>query len=214
MRTKKNITPPEEVVEKPKIKWFKAVDINELQNAILKKKYKIKKQVDISKMKMIRIDHVTISIDNSDVIYSLEDITNNNYIADWKQGPGKFIRKDIKKNMVIRPNVDFGPYVEICYSSKEGFLKKALIRIAYELQNPDLTEEQLKDEILEWEKYHLLNGKINNLDYTIIKIVGADENYSKKEILSRTIENLEDLATTDFVEYQEEPEDDSQTALF
>lgn len=200
-----------------KIKWFKALEIHELQNAIEKGKIKIKKHVDIRKMSIIRVDHVTINIQIDDVIYKLEDNTNNNYIAEWKKGPGHFIRKDIRKGTVVLSGKEIGPYVEICYASKDGFLKKALIRVAYELTDSELTEEGLVEEIKKWDSYNILHGKIQGLYYTIIKIVGANEDYSKKEILTKDIENLEELAaTTDFVEYQAEDStvEESSNPLF
>jgi hypothetical protein len=192
---------------KVKIKWFKTPEVKELQEAIDKNKIKIKKKVDIASIKCLRIDHVTLSISKEDVMYQLDDLTNNHYMNEWKQGPGRWIRKDVKNFAAGRrtfADSDYGPYMEICYASKDGFLKKALIRLILEFST-DMTEEEFKDKKKDLEDNNILNGKFNRIPYSIIKIVGANEEYAKREIISKDVEDLESLsATTDFVDYKPE----------
>lgn len=211
MRRKKEEESPKTI----KFKWFKSNDIKALQEAIDKMKFKIRQPVDIRTYKIFRIDYVSISINGNDVIYSIDESVNNHYIDEWKKGPGGFIRNDIKRGQLYL-SMD-GTYKEIIYANKEGYLLKALIRI-YPEYRLDCSEEDSKKFFEEQGEIGNLHGKFENKWFTIIKIVGANEDYSKREIVEKETEedSTIDYSTTDFSDYQPEEDvpEEQQLALF
>lgn len=211
MRKKKE----EESQKTIKFKWHKVNDVKALQEAIDGMKFKIKQPVDIRTYKVFRIDYVSISINENEVMYSIDESVNNHYIAEWKKGPGGFIRKDIKRGRLFLSHD--GTYKEIIYANQEGYLLKALIRV-YPEYREDCNEEDFKKFFEEQEEIGNLHGKFENKWFTIIKIVGANEDYSKREIVEKEIEEDSDIdySTTDFSDYQPEEDtpEEQQSALF
>lgn len=211
MRKKKE----EESQKTIKFKWHKVNDVKALQEAIDGMKFKIKQPVDIRIYKVFRLDHVSISINENEVMYSIDESVNNHYIDEWKKGPGGFIRKDIKRGRLYL-SMD-GTYKEIIYANQEGYLLKALIRV-YPEYREDCSEEDSKKFFEEQEEIGNLHGKFENKWFTIIKIVGANEDYSKREIVEKETEEDSDIdySTTDFSDYQPEEDtpEEQQSALF
>lgn len=211
MRKKKE----EESQKTIKFKWHKVNDVKALQEAIDGTKFKIKQPVDIRTYKVFRLDHVSISINENEVMYSIDESVNNHYIDEWKKGPGGFIRKDIKRGRLYL-SMD-GTYKEIIYANQEGYLLKALIRV-YPEYREDCNEEDIKKFFEEQEEIGNLHGKFENKWFTIIKIVGANEDYSKREIVEKETEEDSDIdySTTDFSDYQPEEDtpEEQQSALF
>lgn len=211
MRKKKE----EESQKTIKFKWHKVNDVKALQEAIDGMKFKIKQPVDIRTYKVFRLDHVSISINENEVMYSIDESVNNHYIDEWKKGPGGFIRKDIKRGRLYL-SMD-GTYKEIIYANQEGYLLKALIRV-YPEYREDCSEEVSKKFFEEQEEIGNLHGKFENKWFTIIKIVGANEDYSKREIVEKETEEDSDIdySTTDFSDYQpeEDTQEEQQSALF
>lgn len=211
MRKKKE----EESQKTIKFKWHKVNDVKALQEAIDGMKFKIKQPVDIRTYKVFRLDHVSISINENEVMYSIDESVNNHYIDEWKKGPGGFIRKDIKRGRLYL-SMD-GTYKEIIYANQEGYLLKALIRV-YPEYREDCSEEDSKKFFEEQEEIGNLHGKFENKWFTIIKIVGANEDYSKREIVEKETEEDSDIdySTTDFSDYQPEEDapEEQQSALF
>lgn len=204
--------------EKPeketKIKWFSAKDLNELQTAIAKGRIKVTKHFDLSSLASIRIDRVLAvpAYDSSkkawSLVYNIDQDTNNAYMREWKKGPGRFLKQDFINLSKGKTTGNSDAYMEIFYVSKEKFIKKALIRKINAVE--DESEENRKAREEDYDSNGLLNGEIDGVKYSVIKIVGGNENYSKREIVSK-IEDFKELnEKVEEYENQEASQDEIQ----
>ena len=100
---------------------------------------------------------------------------NREYIKFWKLSAAGFISRDVKKNALDK-------YYILTFNSAKG-IHRALIRSMYSEVNSEMTSEEYDDMMLRFKCNNILNIVINDVDYSILKIIPFNGNWIMRQNL-------------------------------